>query len=74
MFEIFMYIFSFLIITLLIRKFQGKNINRKRFFWERTTTILALCILGIIFSDINFFAAIIGFILADESENHFNKI
>lgn len=66
--QFYMDLFFFLI-TLLIQYILSnirKKRNGKSCFWIGTNAAVAICMLGIIFKEINYFAAVIGFLLADE--------
>ena len=67
MVTIFIFIFVFFIFTItaqwLLRRVR-KNHNRgASAMW---VVIIGMCVLGIITKDINYFAAILGFVLGDE--------
>lgn len=69
MFETVLYGLVFFLITLLIQYILSnirKKRNGKSCFWIGTNAAVAICMLGIIFKEINYFAAVIGFLLADE--------
>lgn len=69
MFETVLYGVIFFLITLLIQYILS-NIRKKRNgtsrFWIGTNAVVTICMMGIIFKEINYFAAAIGFLLADE--------
>ena len=67
---IFIFVLVFFIFTItaqwLLRRVR-KNHNRgASAMWVGTTVIIGMCVLGIITKNINYFAAILGFVLGDE--------
>lgn len=66
MLEIIMYGVGFFLITLLIQYLLSKRKNKSKLsIWEGTSVIIAICMMGIVFQNINYFAAILGFVVAD---------
>lgn len=66
MLKTIMYAVGFFLITLLIQYLLSKRKNKSKFIiWEGTSVITAICILGIVFQNTNYFASILGFIVAD---------
>lgn len=70
MVTIFIFILVFFIFTLTVQWLLHrvrKNHNRgASAMWVGTSVIIGMCILGIITKNINYFAAILGFVLGDE--------
>lgn len=66
MVEKVMYGVGFFAVTLIIQVLLSKrNHSSKIRIWEGANTVVAICILGLVFGNINYFAAICGFVLAD---------
>ena len=69
MLGLMLYGMGFFVMTLVVRyglhRFRTDKDTGKFVLWRGPNAILAICILGIWCRDINYFAAIIGFILAD---------
>lgn len=70
MFETVLYGIGFFLVTLLIQ-YICSNIKKKKHgiissFWVGTNTVVVICIMGIVFKEMNYFAAVIGFVLADD--------
>lgn len=67
MLEMILYAVGFFLVTLLIQYLLSKRKNRSKLtIWQGTSSIVAICILGIVFQNINYLAAILGFVIADE--------
>ena len=69
MFEKILYGVGFFLITLLIQYLlsnRRKNRNDKSYFWVGSNTIVVICVMGIVLKDINYLAAVIGFVFADD--------
>lgn len=56
---------GFFVFTLVIQYMMYK-VKGKAFFWTGYSVIIILCIGGLYCKDLNYFASIIGFLLADE--------
>lgn len=66
MLEMILYTVGFFLVTLLIQYLFSKRKNKSNFtIWQGTSTIVAICILGIVFHNINYLAAILGYVMAD---------
>lgn len=69
MFELVLYGVGFFLITLLIQYILS-SIKKKRrsvsHVWTGINAVISICAMGIVFKEINYFAAVIGFLLADE--------
>lgn len=70
MVTIFIFILVFFIFTMTVQWLLHrvrKNQNRgASAMWVGTSVIIGMCVLGIITKNINYFAAILGFVLGDE--------
>lgn len=64
MLEMVLYVLCFFTITLLLQYIFSKE--KKVVFWQGMNTVIVICIWGIITHNIACFAAILGFIIADE--------
>lgn len=65
MLEIILHFIGFFIITILIQSSLAK-INCRVSIWQGSNAVIAICALGIVFQNIHYFAAIIGFSIANE--------
>lgn len=70
MFELILYAIGFFVITLLfqylLHRFR-KNGNRgKGAIWVGRSVIIVICVMGIVSKNINYFGAVLGFLMADE--------
>lgn len=70
MFRIILYAVVFAVCTIfwqwILFKVR-KNHNKGRFaIWVGTDAIIVLCVVGLITKDINYFAAVLGFLVGDE--------
>lgn len=63
--EIILYGIAFFVATIIIQYVLHK-LGKNKSFWTGSTTIISMCVLGICFHSVNYLAAIIGFIIADE--------
>lgn len=55
-----------MILQFLLHKFRKNQNSGNSSIWTGTGVVLILCVMGLMKSEINYFAAIIGFVLADE--------
>lgn len=63
--EIILYGIAFFVATIIIQYILHK-MGKIKSFWAGSTAIVSMCVLGIYFHSVNYLAAIIGFIIADE--------
>lgn len=70
MFRIILYAVVFAVCTIFLQWLLFKvrrNHNKGRFaIWVGIEAIIVLCVVGLMTKDINYFAAILGFIVGDE--------
>ncbi len=70
MLELIIYGIGFFVLTLLLQyllsKFRKDGNQGDSAIWVGNNTIIVICILGIMQHNIDYFAAIIGFIIADK--------
>ena len=67
MLETILYAFGFFLITLLLQYLLSRRKNKCGVaIWEGTNTVIVICVLGIAMKNINYLAAILGFVVADE--------
>ena len=65
MLEMILYAVGFFLVTLLIQYLFSKRKSKSNLtIWQGTSTIVAICILGIVFYNINYLAAILGYVIA----------
>lgn len=74
MFEIILYAVAFAVCTIFLQWLLSKvrrNHNKGRFaIWVGTEAIIVLCVAGLVTRNIQYFAAILGFIVGDEVGKH----
>lgn len=67
MLEMILYAVGFLLITLILQYLLSKRKNKGVMaIWQGTNTVIVICILGIVTRNINYLAAVLGFVIADE--------
>lgn len=67
MLEMVLYAVVFFLITLVLQYLLSKRKNKNAFFiWQGMSTVIVICVLGVVTKNINYFAAICGFAIADE--------
>ena len=66
MLEMILYAVGFLLITLILQYLLSKRKNKVMAIWQGTNTVIVICILGMVTKNINYLAAVLGFVIADE--------
>lgn len=67
MLEMILYAVGFFLITLVLQYLLSKRKNMSIVaIWQGTSTVIVICILGIVTKNINYLAAVLGFAIADE--------
>ena len=67
MLEMILYAVGFFLTTLVLQYLLSKRKNMSVVvIWQGTSTVIVICILGIVTKNINYLAAVLGFAIADE--------
>lgn len=70
MFEMVLYGIGFFLFTLLfqflLNRFRKKHNKGSSTIWAGKSATVVICLMGIFTKDLNYFGAVIGFLIADE--------